>query len=77
MEELKQENIVGFIPTLYLSRDKNGVLTLTDSKPFNCQDKYWLTSGGFNMRISPLAFPEVTFENSPVKVKLIKDDSEE
>ena len=58
---------------LWIARDKNGSLYLYDKKPLKYDD--WgffesLSSNGYQFQIHSKYFQEVTFENSPQKVKM-------
>ena len=65
---------------LWIARDASGELWLFDKKPIlrNKNDNEYFThswfdmddDGTFNYRIDMDCFPEVTFENSPQKVRL-------
>lgn len=56
---------------LYIARDKDGILNLFTDEPPKIEEKgaFWLASGSF-MWIDQKLFPEVTWENSPRKVKI-------
>ena len=57
---------------LWIARDKDGTLSLTDEKPIlSVSRTNWLTSGNSSyIELSKDMFPEVTFENSPQRVEL-------
>lgn len=57
---------------LWISRDKNGELSLFNEKPvLSVSKKCWLTSGNADcIFLDDIMFPEVTFENSPIEVEL-------
>ena len=55
---------------LWIARDKNGMLTLFDGKPF-VKDKHFVCDDLISAIILEVdMFPEVTFENSPQEVEL-------
>ncbi len=60
--------------TLYIARDEDGGLYLFNNKPIKDEDGYWIDS--VDLRKDYLSdldrnwFCEVTYENSPQKVKL-------
>ena len=53
---------------LWIARNKSGTLVLWFNKPVK-QGEEWYNNDGFFILDSDL-FPEVTFENSPYKVKI-------
>lgn len=64
---------------LWIARDKNGGLFMYVSNP-TCDEEtktFWTENEEF-FRLSKNFFPEVTFENSPqkVKIELIKNSDE-
>lgn len=63
---------------LWIARDKNRTLTLFQEKPeLSKYDPIWQDSyNRGHMTIDQFLFPEVTFENSPqrVKIKLVKEE---
>lgn len=65
VEHIKKEQVV------YLARDKDGELYLYENEPKKCNIYFkpgeWETS----IQLDANKFPEVTWENSPVKVELI------
>lgn len=57
----------------WLARDEKGSLFVAQNKPNN-DCGYWCNMGEF-MQLKDSDFPEVTFDNSPVKVSItIEDD---
>lgn len=54
---------------LWIAREKSGLLCLHNEKP-TFDGEYWLGNSSWAY-IDLEYFPEVTFENSPKKVKLI------
>ena len=59
----------------WLSRDEDDSLYLGQHEPTN-QNGYWISMGE-HMQLSDSDFPNVTFENSPVKVKMTIEVSDE
>ena len=56
----------------YITRDKNGILMVSEKEPKLWENnKEFVVEDGEYMIIPEDEFPEVTFENSPMKVKLI------
>ena len=53
---------------LWIARDKNGTLKLWFNKPVKQKYQFYNNDGFFIL--DEKLFPEVTFENSPQKVKL-------
>ena len=65
---------------MWIAREENGLLALWSKKPYLgwYDGPKWMAKGAFTAdEINKELFPEVTFENSPVKVELkIKDNNE-
>lgn len=63
----------GIVMKLWIARDKDGVLSLFDDKPFKNEYECWTTVRNCYL-IDDELFPEVTFENSPqqFELKLVK-----
>lgn len=66
---------------MWVARDKSGILTLFISKPVKVKsypdkDEYWDTSDIYEscITIDKELFPELTFEDGPIEVKLISED---
>ena len=55
---------------LWIGRDRAGILKLYDNKPKVDKRKQEIMSIGGYYEININLFPEVTFENSPQKVKI-------
>jgi hypothetical protein len=55
---------------LWIGRDRTGILKLYDNKPKFDKRKQEIMSIGGYYEININLFPEVTFENSPRKVKI-------
>ena len=61
---------------LWIARDKHNDLWMFENIPVLCQDECWCDSKNGNfMLLDKTLFPELTFENSPqkVKIELIKE----
>lgn len=54
---------------LWIARDKSGYLLLFESTPIRKRNAFYCLEGHYYVLLGDL-FPEVTFENSPKKVKL-------
>lgn len=59
----------------WLSKDESGDVYLAQNKP-NCYSGIWHDMGE-NLQLGESDFPELTFENSPIKVKVTIERSEE
>lgn len=59
----------------WLARDESGELCLGQCKP-NSESGVWINMGEY-MQLSDSDFPDVTFKNSPVKVKMTIEVSDE
>lgn len=55
---------------LWIARDRSGILRIYDNKPKVDKRKQEIMSIGGYYEININLFPEVTFENSPRKVKI-------
>jgi hypothetical protein len=55
---------------LWIARDRAGILRIYDNKPKVDKRKQEITFIGGYYEINSNLFPEVTFENSPRKVKI-------
>ena len=55
----------------WIARDKDGYLYIYDKKPIKLKDYFESDDySRFNALLHSSSFPEVTFENSPQKVRL-------
>ena len=60
---------------LYVARDKDGILTLFPCKPYCSESGVWYgETDGRDLVLDKNLLPEVTFENSPIEVKLIYEN---
>ena len=55
---------------LWIARDKDGMLYISEEKPKLFGDYFDTAIGTFYSEIPSVLFPEVTFENSPQEVEL-------
>ena len=55
----------------YIARDKSGALHVFSEKPTLHYERWWGISSIYDCEINASLFPEVTFENSPVKVEFV------
>ena len=55
---------------LWIARDKDGMLYISEEKPKLFGDYFDTSIGTFYSEIPSGLFPEVTFENSPQEVEL-------
>ena len=64
----------GLIMKMWIARDKNGRLDLFPSEPYLVESErhglIWENDYADYMRLPDEAYPEVTFENSPMEVEL-------
>ena len=60
---------------MQVARDKDDTLRLFDNIPVKHEEGYWTSQRGYNdIELDSRLFPEVTWENSPKKVKLVEED---
>lgn len=60
---------------MWVARDKDGEVYLYDAYPEK-KSEYFVYRAGYNtMKLDEKLFPEVTWENSPVRVELKQLDS--
>lgn len=60
---------------MQIARDKDGTLRLFDTIPVKHEEGYWTSPRGYyDIELNSRLFPEVTWENSPKKVKLVEVD---
>ena len=55
---------------LWIARSEDGFLTAFTHKPLTLRGVDWMRSEGSSFSIPMNLFPEVTWENSPRKVKI-------
>lgn len=71
LDSLKAEEVV-----LWITRDKEGILEVFNNRPTLLKNTERWHSDKDYMRLEEGIFPEITFENSPKKVKLILAEEE-
>ena len=60
---------------LYVARDKDGILTLFPCKPYCSESGVWYgETDGRDLVLDKNLLSEITFENSPIKVKLMYEN---
>ncbi len=61
---------------LFIARDKDNSLLLFECKPICDTDGDWYSTDGYTFGLPDYYFPEVKFENSPMRVelKLVQDE---
>jgi hypothetical protein len=57
----------------WISRDKTGLLTMHTNKPIKSSNSQIFISSGVSIVLPREKYPEVIFENSPQKYKLVKE----
>ena len=57
---------------LYIARDDYS-LTLSEKEPYLLCNDLWVVDGEVSVNLNPDWFPEITKENSPMKIKLISN----
>ena len=67
MRQMEQMEINDF----WLARDKDGSLFLYDEEPMRSTDMFTISKQGNYMPISQEKYTNVTWENSPIKLKLV------
>ena len=55
---------------MYIARNKNGALYLYEARPRRGESCFYSGVGYWDKPMDREAFPEVTWENSPVQVEL-------
>lgn len=69
---LQNEKDLDNLPSVWVARDDDGSLYVYDSKPIKAYGIFHCGAGGDSMLIGNKGcYPEITFENSPVKIKLL------
>ena len=62
---------------LWIARDQNGALNLHSVKPYKVYDittAHWFGDYDSSFSIPKAWFPELTFEDSPMEVRLMRED---
>lgn len=63
------------LPSVWVARDEDGTLWIYDGKPREAFGMFHCGSIGDLLQIDGSAYPDITYENSPVKVKLMLIDA--
>ena len=63
------------LPSVWVARDDDGTLWIYTAKPVKARGFFHAGSVGEMFQINESAYPEITFENSPIKVKLLFIDA--
>ena len=63
------------LPSVWVARDEDGTLWIYQGKPVKACGMFHCGSIGDMFQIDGSAYPEITFDNSPVKVKLMFIDA--
>ncbi len=62
---------------LYVTRNQNGALSLHSEEPILVHDimrSYWFSDYESSFFLPKCEFPELTFEDSPMEVRLMRED---
>lgn len=59
------------LPAVWVARDEDGSLWIYTTKPVEACGIFHLGPTGDMMQIDNAGYPEITYENSPIKVKLM------
>lgn len=60
---------------MFVARDKDGELTLFPAKPVRaCGDSWWDDQTERFFLLEPWLFPDLTWEDEPIEVELIKKE---
>lgn len=63
------------LPSVWVARDDDGSLWIYTTKPVKGGGMFSCSASGDMFQIDDSVYPEITFENSPVKVKLLFIDA--
>ena len=63
------------LPSVWVARDDDNSLWIYTAKPVKARGFFHAGSVGEMFQINESAYPEITFENSPIKVKLLFIDA--
>lgn len=63
------------LPSVWVARDDDGSLWIYTTKPVKGGGMFSCSATGDMFQIDDSVYPEITFENSPVKVKLLFIDA--
>lgn len=59
------------LPSVWVARDDDGSLWIYTTKPVEAGGMFHCSAVGEMFQINDSVYPEITFENSPIKVKLM------
>ena len=63
------------LPSVWVARDADNSLWIYTTKPVKSDGMFHCSAAGEMFQIDDSVYPEITFENSPVKVKLLFIDA--
>lgn len=63
------------LPSVWVARDEDGSLWIYTAKPTKSCGMFCCGAGGEMFQIDDSVYPEITYENSPIKVKLLFIDA--
>ena len=63
------------LPSVWVARDEDGSLWFYSAKPVKACGMFHCSSVGEMFQIDGSVYPEITYENSPIKVKLLFIDA--
>ena len=63
------------LPSVWVARDDDGSLWIYTTKPVKSDGMFHCSATGDMFQIDDSVYPEITYENSPIKVKLLFIDA--
>ena len=63
------------LPSVWVARDVDGSLWIYTTKPVKSDGMFHCSATGDMFQIDDSVYPEITFENSPIRVKLLFIDA--
>lgn len=63
------------LPSVWVARDDDGSLWIYTAKPVEACGMFHASASGDCIPIDDSVYPEITYENSPIKVKLLFIDA--
>lgn len=63
------------LPSVWVARDEDGSLWIYTTKPVEACGMFHASASGDCIPIGDSVYPEITYENSPIKVKLLFIDA--
>lgn len=63
------------LPSVWVARDEDNSLWIYTTKPVKSDGMFHCSATGDMFQIDDSVYPEITYENSPVKVKLLFIDA--